>query len=185
MNEKEWLILELLTAEPTYHFIELGLGKYDIGTTRATDASLLFFFLALGLGCNWLRDATYVSALAAISKNMHLYALAVRAFVDMFKCVSLANDIMVINSGMGVFYKVCLQLFYRVKVPEGRTVANSFLVFVDIIAREITSIQYGQAAASFPRNLVMDAYEDLEKENRKATPHGKKAKHRPRPKKTK
>ena len=68
LNEKEYLIAELFTNFPNYHFIEVSLSNYKI--TKTSDAIMFFFFFALLLGAPSWKDCIYSSEHEIINKNL-------------------------------------------------------------------------------------------------------------------
>jgi hypothetical protein len=162
LNEKESLLLEMLTAEPFFHFIELALQKHTV--VKATDATALYFFFALILGSPYWGNVVYSKANGYISLNMHLYPVALGAFVVLFRAVSLATDFQQIADAIGFFFNILQQIVVKVTAAPGfdPLTAATYLVLVDLLPGCMPDIEYGRIAASFPRNLITDAYETLE-----------------------
>jgi hypothetical protein len=113
----------------------------------------------------------YNNGLGTLRKNIHLYPVALRVFVDMFRVFSVANDFQMVADAMGQLFTLCEQIFDRIRGAQGQGVASSFLILVDMIPREITSVECGKMTGAVPRNLILDAIDYLTKgkEEREAT----------------
>jgi hypothetical protein len=160
LNEKEFLLLELLTTVPLYHFFELALAKNNI--TKATDVTSLFFFLALILGSPYWTNVVYSKTYAYMSQNLHLYPVALGAFVALFKVLAVANDFQLVAGGMSFFFEIFQQLVDKLTPTLAPITAQTYLVLVDLLPRQIPEIESGRVSAAFPRNLINDAYGALE-----------------------
>jgi hypothetical protein len=155
---RETFLIEICTTLPTEHYLEAALRTSEI--TKATDPFLFFLFFALTLGVPWLKNAQYLREAGCMLQNLHLFPNALMAFIDLFKTLSIACDAQIVGDVMGFFFTMVHRIIDRVWTAQevGPTLWSTFIVLVDIIARKVTSIEYGRVAAVFPRNLITEAY---------------------------
>ncbi|OHT09152.1 hypothetical protein TRFO_22070 [Tritrichomonas foetus] len=178
-SEKEDLLLEMTTDVPFYHFIESSLERNNLQKT--TDSTQFFFFLALLLGHSQWHDVQYHPDNEIMTHNLHLFPVALDAFINMFRVFSISADSQIIGDGMQFFFNVLQQVILKVKdMPNVDSMTiNSFVILVDLFPRNIKSIEYGRTAASFPSNIIAETYRMMEKrvsEGRKNIPRNQKKK---------
>jgi hypothetical protein len=160
-DDKEELILELCTTRQGYYYLERAMEK-SIASLRVSDIPRFFFFLGLFLGSPALSSGEYERSFGSIQGNLHLFAPALGAFVGMIKVVSISGDPDSARIGMETFYAIAQQIYGK-RVGKTPGPANALLVLIDLIAREVTGIEYGRISAVFPRNLINDAYDAVNK----------------------
>ena len=170
MNVMETLIIELITTIPFNRFISKALSTK--GITKTTDTIQFLFFMALILGSDYWSDSVYSAQAAVITHNLHLYPVALAAFIDLFDEFAISAQCSVIGDGMQFFFNVLQHVIHHWsddRVTEPATV-NTFVVLVDLIPRSITKIEYGRTSASFPTTVITEAYRLLEKEKHMVSP---------------
>ena len=162
LSEKEDLLIELATDIPFFHFFESTLEKYNL--QKNSDPTKFFFFLALLLGNSQWNDVNYFADHEIMTHNLHLFPVAVDAFINLFKYFSISSDSKIIQDGMQFFFNVLQQVIYRIqKFPNVDSVTiNCFVILVDLFPRNIKNIEYGTTSDSFPSNIIAETYRLME-----------------------
>ena len=84
----------------------------------------------------------------------------------MFQEFTVSADWSVLGDGMQFFFNVLQHviLYWRDDPGTEPATVNTFLVLVDLIPRAIPTIEYGRTSASFPTNVITEAYRLLEQD---------------------
>lgn len=161
-SEKESLFIELFTTLPYYHFIEISIRNHNIQKT--TDAIQFFFYLSLLLGSPEWQDVIYSPENEAITKNLHLFPIAMNIIINMFNNFSVSCDFHIIVEGMQFFFDVYQHIImkYRNMQNISNETVNTFIILVDSFPRYINNIEYGRTTFSFPTSIITNAYRIME-----------------------
>jgi hypothetical protein len=65
---------------------------------------------------------------------------------------------------MGFFFSMAYRIIDKERSPPAASqkIWCTFIVLMDMIARELPFLEYGRVSAVFPRNLINDAYQYLD-----------------------
>jgi len=169
LSEKEDLMMEMISAEPTFFFIKMALES--MGIEKTSDSIQFFFFLALLLIYPKWEDAVFVQDHEIITHNLHLIPVAIDAFINVLSSFCQAHDEKIVASGMQ-FYFTVLQHIVQIKRQNDDLLlksASSFVVLADLFPKYLRTLEYGRISHSFPNSVVSEAYRIIESSGQKIT----------------
>lgn len=162
ISDNKDFFVEITTAIPDFHFIESFLSNANI--EQCSDPILLFFFFAILLSNSQWKKVEFESANETITHNLHLFPVAVDAFLNLFNVFCQSSDSQIIGDGMGFFFSLMFQFINKMKASTSVDIKTSFsfIILIDLFPKIIKVIEYGRVSQSFPSSIISTAYKELE-----------------------
>jgi len=169
LSEKEDLMMEMISAEPTFFFIKMALDT--MGIEKTSDSIQFFFFLALLLIYPKWEDAVFVQDHEIITHNLHLIPVAIDAFINVLSSFCQAHDEKIVASGMQFYFTVLQHIVQKKRTNEELLLksASSFVILADLFPKYLRTLEYGRISHSFPNSVVSEAYRIIESSGQKMT----------------
>lgn len=165
ISENKAFLVELTTSIPTFFFIESYLSNAQI--EPSSDSMQFFFYFALLLSHSQFKKAEFDSENETLTNNLHLFPVAIDAFLNLLKVFCVSSDSQIIGEGMELFFNMMLQSINRMKSNATLDSKNSFsfIILIDLFPKNISIMEYGRISHSFPTSIISTAYRLLEKQS--------------------
>lgn len=148
LDEREQLICEACSQHDTMFFVGeiIDNAKLD----KPSDFVPFMFFFGLLLNNVMWDSVKYYTEFDAISKNLHLFPVALNAFIKLQTKILVSIDDKIFENGMKEFYKVLRTIVNEKKSENDLDYAKSFTKLVILFPRVIDQIQFGWIDEIFP-----------------------------------
>ena len=148
LTGKEHLICEAVSQRDSAYFIEQNVEKVKFD--KQSDFSQFMFFIGLLLNNEAWSKARYYVDYEAISKNLHLFPIALKAFILVKNSLFVTVDDLALEHGFKVFYTTFGVIVNHNKQENGKGYAKSMAQLAIAFPRFIDSIQFGWIHEVFP-----------------------------------
>ncbi|EAX91941.1 hypothetical protein TVAG_096380 [Trichomonas vaginalis G3] len=157
-NERESLIIEILSGKPNFHYVMTALDK--AGLIKTTDLMSFFFFLGLSIAHPKWKTILYDPETEYISNNFHLYPVGLDCLLSVIPSLSASSDQRDIINGMSLFFDVTSKVVVSMRsdVTQSAASISAFIITIDLFPRMIKSLEYGRITKNFPPSIVSEAY---------------------------
>lgn len=148
LTGKEHLICEACSLKDSMYFIQQNVEKAKID--KQSDFSQFMFFIGLLLNNNIWNDSKYYADYEAISRNLHLFPIALKAFIQVKNSLFVTVDDLALEHGFKVFYSIFGTIVNQKKVDNGKNYAKAMAQLAIAFPRSIEIIQFGWLHEVFP-----------------------------------
>lgn len=157
-NERESLIIEILSSRPFFHYIATSIDK--TGLIKTTDALCFFFFLSLSMALPKWKTIMYDPETEYITYNFHLYPAGLDCILNVLPSLSNSNDQRDVTNGMSLFFDIASKVVVNMRNDATQTTASisAYIIMIDLFPRTIKAIEYGRITKNFPPSIVSEAF---------------------------
>jgi len=167
LSEKEDLMMEMISAEPTFFFIKMALDT--MGIEKTTDSIQFFFFLALLMINPKWDNVQFLQDHEIITNNLHVIPASIDAFINVLSTFCQTNDEKIVATGMQFYFTVLQHIVQLKRTREDLRLksTSAFIILADLFPKYVHSIEYGRISHSFPNSVVSEAYRQIESNGEK------------------
>lgn len=148
LTGKEHLICEAVSQKDSMYFIQQNVDKAKLD--KQSDFSQFMFFIGLLLNNDVWSNVKYYVDYEAISKNLHLFPIALKAFINVKNSLFVTVDDLALEHGFKIFYQTFGVIVNQKKQDNQKSYAKSMAQLAIAFPRFIESIQFGWIHEVFP-----------------------------------
>jgi hypothetical protein len=154
------LVTELSTTGPFWHFLVGHFGRFNF---EPANPVTLMTQLALALGTAAFTPTQFSPISGAIQFNLHFVPNAISAIMANVRVCSGTTDWGLTIESSKAFFKTLQAVSVRARSAGNTRTADILVVIADLTAASLAGagVEYGRAAAYFPRGAVNEAYSAL------------------------